>query len=254
MNTQRQQIIREMLQNQPFVSLKELEERFPDVSSMTLRRDIDQLEKLGEALKVRGGARSVKFLTAPGENRALSEMLDAELAREKIARQAVALIEPGRSIFLDGGAIMLSVAGALPNQQITAVTSGPAVAMELMKKSRPIINIVGGMLNRDTMTVSGIHAQEFLEGVNIDLALLAPDGVSLNDGLSCGDFSECALKKLVVSKAHHVVALLEASRLEKSLPYTFCTMEELDIIIADRELPNEFHQQAASAGVKIIIA
>ena len=37
---------------------------FPDVSSMTLRRDIDYFEKQSEAIKVRGGARSMKFITS----------------------------------------------------------------------------------------------------------------------------------------------------------------------------------------------
>ena len=45
MNFDRREKIRDMLRNKPFVSLHELEEMFPDVSSMTLRRDIDYFEK-----------------------------------------------------------------------------------------------------------------------------------------------------------------------------------------------------------------
>lgn len=56
MNFDRREKIRDMLRNKPFVSLHELEEMFPDVSSMTLRRDIDYFEKQSEAIKVRGGA------------------------------------------------------------------------------------------------------------------------------------------------------------------------------------------------------
>ena len=52
-----------MLSEQPFVSLKELSARFPELSSMTLRRDIEYFESQGECIKVRGGARSMKFIT-----------------------------------------------------------------------------------------------------------------------------------------------------------------------------------------------
>lgn len=52
MNFESQRKIRDMLRNKPFVSLHELEEMFPDVSSMTLRRDIDYFEKQSEAIKV----------------------------------------------------------------------------------------------------------------------------------------------------------------------------------------------------------
>ena len=63
MGNTRREIIQGMLSEQPFVSLKELSARFPELSSMTLRRDIEYFESQGECIKVRGGARSMKFIT-----------------------------------------------------------------------------------------------------------------------------------------------------------------------------------------------
>jgi len=57
-----------MFQAKPFVSLKELQDRFPEVTSMTLRRDIEFFEKQGELIKVRNGARSMKFITTSMED------------------------------------------------------------------------------------------------------------------------------------------------------------------------------------------
>ena len=68
MNSSRRAIIKELLTEKPFISLRELESRFPDVSSMTLRRDIEYFEKQGDAIKVRGGARSMKFITTSMED------------------------------------------------------------------------------------------------------------------------------------------------------------------------------------------
>ena len=68
MSSARRTEIRELLQTKPYISLHELEELFPDVSSMTLRRDIEYFEKQGEAIKVRGGARSMKFITTSMED------------------------------------------------------------------------------------------------------------------------------------------------------------------------------------------
>ena len=58
---ERREQIRALLQSKPFISIKELEELFPDVSGMTLRRDIEYFEREHEAIKVRGGARSMRF-------------------------------------------------------------------------------------------------------------------------------------------------------------------------------------------------
>ena len=59
MSSLRRNKIRELLQAKPFISLHDLEAMFPDVSSMTLRRDIEYFEKQGEAIKVRGALHEV---------------------------------------------------------------------------------------------------------------------------------------------------------------------------------------------------
>ena len=62
MSLARRNAIHQLFQSKPFITLHELEEMFPEVSSMTLRRDIEYFERQGEAIKVRGGARSMKFI------------------------------------------------------------------------------------------------------------------------------------------------------------------------------------------------
>lgn len=64
----RKEQIKDILTEKPFVSLHELEAKFPEVTSMTLRRDIAYLESRGELIKVRGGARSMKFITSSMED------------------------------------------------------------------------------------------------------------------------------------------------------------------------------------------
>ena len=86
MNSQRRAIIKELLTEKPFISLKELEESFPDVSSVTLRRDIEYFEKQGDAIKVRGGARSMKFITTSMEDSFHQRMNENMTAKERIAK------------------------------------------------------------------------------------------------------------------------------------------------------------------------
>ena len=254
MNSERRGAIKELLLAKPFVSLHELEVRFPNVSSMTLRRDIEYFESTGDAIKVRGGARSMKFITTSMEENFDSRITEYIQAKEKVAMRAIELIETGRSIFLDSGTTMLKLASLLPDERLTITTTGPNIAMELVKKQQPIINIVGGMLNRDNISVSGNQAIGFLNNINIDIAFIVPSGISAQDGLTSGNYIECELKKLVVSKARRVVALMDASKLDKSLPYTFCDISDIDAIISERELPDDIKARAEENGVEIIIA
>ena len=254
MSNTRRDIIREMLSEQPYVSLKELSERFPKLSSMTLRRDIEYFESQGECIKVRGGARSMKFITTSLEESFNLRLHANSAAKEAIAQHAAAMIEPGRSIFLDSGTTILKLVGAIADARLTITTSGPNVALELLKKNMPIVNIVGGMINRDNISVSGTQAMQYMEDINIDIAFLVPSGFTAEAGFTCGNYSECEFKQLIVKKARRVVLLMDSSKIDKSLPYTFAEIGEVDAIVTNRELPPEVAAAAQKSGTEIIIA
>lgn len=254
MGSFRRNAIGELFQTRPFISLHELEEMFPNVSSMTLRRDIDYYEKKGEVIKVRGGARSMKFIvTTDDDSYNLRLHLNSD-AKHKVAIEALKFIETGRSIFLDSGTTVLRLVEHMPNERITVTTTGLNVAMELMKKDMPIVSIVGGMVNRDNITVTGNQALQFLEGINIDVAFVVPSGISAKEGLTCGNYSDCDLKRKVVEKARKVVLLMDASKNNKCLPYTFAEIEDVDYIISDEALPMDIAKRAKEAGVEVIVA
>ena len=254
MNSERRKIIKDLLYSKPFVSLKELMELFPDVSGMTIRRDIDYFEMQGEAIKVRGGARSMKFITTSMEEEFPSRMQKNIPAKEALAKKAVDMLETGRSIFLDSGSTMMIMASLLPEERLIITTTGPNIAMELLHKKQTIVNLVGGMLNRDNISVSGTQAVRFLEDINIDVAFIVPSGASAQTGLTCGNYSECELKKFIVEKARKIIVLLDMTKLDKSLPYTFCNFEKISTIITNGPLPEDIAELAKKQNVEIVNA
>ncbi len=253
MNATRRAVIKDLLHEKPFISLKELEEIFPDVSSMTLRRDIEYFEQQGVAIKVRGGARSMKFITTSMEDSFHQRLGENMSAKERIARRAIDLIETGRSLFLDSGTTVLALAALLPDERHTIVTTGPNIALELIKKNQAIVNLVGGMVNRENISISGNQALRFLDDINIDIAFIVPSGLSLKDGFTSGNYPECELKKMVVEKARKVVVLMDTSKLDRSLPFTFCQLEKVHTIVVDKPLPEDITEAAVAAGVEIIV-
>ncbi len=243
-----------MLSEKPFISLRELEERFPDVSSMTLRRDIEYFEKQGEAIKVRGGARSMKFITTSMEDSFHQRLGENNAAKEWIARRACEFIHTGHSVFLDSGTTVLKLAAVLPDERLSIITTGPNIALELIKKNKPIVNLVGGMINHGNVSISGNQALKFLDDINIDVAFICPSGFSLKDGFTCGNFPECELKRLVIGKARRVIVLLDSSKIGRALPYTVCHMDKIHMIITDQRPPEDIIEAANEAGVELLTA
>ena len=68
------------------------------------------------------------------------------------------------------------------------------------------------MLNRDSISVSGNVAVKYLSDINIDVAFIVPSGVSSDNGFTCGNYSECEFKRLVIEKARRTVILTDNSK------------------------------------------
>ena len=252
MHINRRDTINAYIQDKGEARLKELEEMFPEVSSMTLRRDLIYLENKGEILRIRGGARKMSNLSSSIED-VYSQRATVNMeAKIKIAKKAVNYIETGRSVFLDSGTTMMCLAKILPNEELSILTSGPNIGMEISKNSKPSITLIGGQLNRHNLCTSGIYALDFIKNINIDIAFIASSSFSMDGGFTCGNFNECELKKAVIKKARHKILLMDTSKLDKSLPYTFARLEDIDILICEKELPDLVKKAAQNASVTLI--
>ncbi len=254
MYQKRREILRTHLHSKPFTTYSELEVLFPDVSGMTIRRDIDYFESIGEVIKVRSGARSMKYITtsfeAPFSHRASQNIR----SKRRIAKFAAGIIEAGRSVFIDSGTTALELASFLPDERHNITTTSPSVALSLMDHRKSMVYLVGGLLHPESLSVSGLPAISYINEINIDLAILTPSGFSLKDGFTCGNYGECELKRLVVSKARSVIILADINKLDRSLPYTFCSLDQVHDLVLDAPLPEDFTREAEQKKVKIHIA
>lgn len=242
----------ELLNSKGEVSLKELEVLFPACSSMTLRRDLKYFEDNGLVKRTRGGAVALSMLSITAEDIYSRRALENTPAKSLIARKAAAYIEGGRSFYLDSGTTVMLFAKEIPDDYISILTSGPNIALELIKKSKPNVMLIGGLLNRNTISVSGANANSFLSGVNIDTAFMAASGFSLQNGFTSGTYSECELKQEVLRRASSVIMLMDSTKVDKSLPYTFGALADIDMLVTDDCLPKEIQDAAEKSGVVIV--
>lgn len=252
MNIKRREAIKEILNSKGEVLLKDLEVLFSDCSSMTLRRDLIYLEKNGFVKRTRGGAVALSRLSMAAEDVYSRRVLENTKSKLVIARKAAAFIESGRSIYLDSGTTIMLFAKEIANDYISILTSGPNIALEIIKKTKPNVTLIGGQLNRNTISVSGENASSFLSGINIDIAFMASSGFSLKNGFTSGTFSECELKKEVLKRAAKTIMLMDSTKVNKSLPYTFGNLDDIDILVSDESLPDEIKKAAKKSGVLVV--
>ena len=252
MSFDRREKILTILREQDTVKLKDLEEQFPQVSSMTLRRDLEYFEKLGEAVRIRGGARYIKTLDAGKEDVYALRAVKNPDAKTKIGKLAARYVETGRSIFLDSGTTGMMLARNIPDLDLSILTSGPNVALEVSKRYKPNVTLIGGLINRSTLSVSGPQSIDFINYLNFDIAFMVASAFSKVNGCSCGNYSECELKRSIVRKAKKTIMLVDASKFGKSMPFTFATLDQIDLLITDQAPSEAVLELAEKSGTQIL--
>ena len=150
--------INDYIQEKGEVKLTELEMFIPDVSTMTLRRDLELLEHRGDIIRIRGGARSISSISKRLIAEQMYSLRKNENTEEKkvIASKAVQFLSEGRSIYIDAGTTSMSFATTLPDMHLSVLTSAPNIALELMHDKNITTTIVGGQISNENIAISKI--------------------------------------------------------------------------------------------------
>ena len=249
MNTLRQARIKEYIEHKSVATIKELHALFPDVSLMTIHRDLDVLERSGAVIKVRGGAKAVRHAADLGFDIRLEENIDGKLS---IAQKALQLIQPYSSIFLDAGTTSLILAQNWPDMSLNIVTTGPNIAIDLCHLSNPTVTMCCGTLNRKNQALSGINTLQMLEKINIDTAFIGVSGCSAESGFTCGTEADMLVKQLVIQKARTSVILCDHTKFSRLMPYTFASFKDVKYMVCDGPVPENIAQMAAKNGLTIL--
>ena len=218
MNRIRQEKIKEYIENNSVATIKEIMELVPDVSFMTIHRDLDALERQGIIVKYRGGVRSVHH---PGDVEFNVRMRENNDGKVIMAKKALSLIQPHSSVFLDASTSNLFLARNLPDMSLNIITTGPAIAIELCRLHNPVVTLCSGTLNRKNLAISGQNTLEMLEKINIDTAFIGVSGCSDEAGFTCGSEADMLIKRMVIKKARASVLTCGSEKFKRLMPYTY---------------------------------
>lgn len=252
MNSRQLQICR-MLENAGEVHLQDLRRVFDEVSEMTLRRDLSFLENEGYAIRTHGGAVSTKKVMVPDgeENEYSKRAREQVVAKTNIAAKAISFVERGRSIYLDAGSTVMSLAKLIEGDGCTFITSAVNTSLKLSSTAHSVIQL-GGAVNKNTLSCSGPDALNMIENLNIDIAIMSASGFSTERGFTVSNRYESLLKRKILSKARETVMLMDKSKLNKDLTFTFANLEDIDYWVSDEEPGETIIEECKKHKVKLI--
>jgi len=228
------------------------------VSPVTIRRDLDQLERDGLLQRTHGGAVSLEplFYEPFRNDRSFQTQLE-KMADEKhrIGRAAAALIEHSETIALTPGTTTMSVVRGLPlNQNVTVVTNTVNIAMELSRRKDLDIFVTGGHLRGDWFSLVGPTAVQSLQPMLIHTLFIGADGIDAAWGATCLNADEADLNSAMVRSARRRIAVVDHSKFGIVAGWRICQTSDLHILVTDTGAPDEAIEPFRKAGVQVIRA
>jgi DeoR family transcriptional regulator of aga operon len=247
--------ILELLAQEGRLSVEEAAQAL-DVSTATIRRDLDQLAQQQMLMRTRGGAvaQSVSY----------DLPLRYKTARrggekQRVAAAATELVQPGAVIGLNGGTTTSELARALATRStlepgFTIVTNALNIAAELTVRRHVKIVVTGGVARQQSYELIGPLASGVLEQVTLDVAFIGVDGLDVELGASADHEGEASVNHLLITRAARVVVVADSSKIGKKAFSRICPIEQIDTLVTDAQLPDLATARLTDAGVTVIRA
>ena len=231
------------------------------VSAATIRRDLDQLAQQQLVTRTRGGAMAghvsydlpLRYKTA----RHAQE-------KQRIGRAAAGLVVPGSSVALNGGTTTSEVARALatrPDLQdgtgspaITVVTNAMNIANELAVRQHIKIVVTGGVTRGQSYELIGPLASLVLAELTLDWAILGVDALDPRAGATAHHEGEASINHLMATRAEQVMIVADSSKLGQRAFARVCAVDEIDVIVTDRDASPGSLAAFTERGIRVVTA
>lgn len=247
---ERQDQIHELVNSRGSIRVTELSEHF-NVTEETIRRDLDALEERGLLRRSHGGAVKV---TQREESPYTEREIVHGAQKLEIAREALKWVVPGDQIALDASSTTTLFAAALPNIPIKVVTNSIKVAVELHRKDRISVMVVGGNLSARSLSMLGPSAEQAIDRYHVNRVFLSCKGVHLGKGISESNEMQALVKQKLIEIADDVVLLADHSKFGVQDFTTICSLSRVNRLITDSGLDDETLTTWRSYGVDVVRA
>lgn len=230
---ERQNKILDLLDQNGFLNVSNISEEL-NVSEMTIRRDLNQLEKENLLIKVHGGAKKRNF-----RELSTDEKINNYVSEKREIGQIMNSIIPNDSvIYLGAGTTIFYALSELNKENLFIITNSLITFDYLTKNTNYKIILTGGEFNHTTEEFIGNIAEKAFLDLNIDIAFAATNGI-LDNNITTSSSLQGGVQNAAFKKAKIKCIVADHSKLDKSDIYTFCKLSDMDYLITDKNISDK---------------
>ncbi len=249
---ERRSIIIKELDLKGRVNVSDLSKMF-EVSEVTIRNDLANLEKKNILLRARGGALK---LDSVGIDYHISEKDKINIrAKQLIGSKAADFVNEGDIIMIDSGTTAMELVRNLKEKvELTVITNALNIVNQLYKNDNAQVIIPGGSLRKKSFSLVGTSAEKSLRNYFCDKLFLGVDGLDVDYGLSTPNVEEAHFNSTMIEMSNQIIVLADSSKIGKRSLAFICPISNIDIIVTDNGISNEQKSGLENVGVKVVIA
>jgi DeoR family fructose operon transcriptional repressor len=237
-----------ILPNSPHERLAQIEQRLRDegavridrlavefsVSEMTIRRDLDELEALGVARRVRGGA------VAVGPEPFAERHRHNARAKARIAGKLLQILPDRGTVAFDASTTLYRLAAALNGaRDLVVVTNGPDTFQKLTGTSGVLATLTGGTIEPRTGSLVGPLAVRSAEDFMFDAFVCSSAALDPDLGSSEASLEEAEVKRALSRASRRIVLAVDHSKLGTRAQARMFALDEIDVLVTDLDPVDE---------------
>lgn len=233
---ERQRLLLELAREHGRVRVVEAAETL-GVTPETIRKDLNGLQEGGLIRRVHGGGVLVETLAYEPRLSARTEQMDQ---KRRIAHAALSEVPPGGAIFIESGSTTQLLAEMLPgDRSLVVVTNSLPTGMQLSTRPNLTLVILGGRVRGVTLgTIDGLAIRNLAE-MNIDVAFLGTNALSIDKGLTTPDVGEAEMKRAALHCANRRVLLADSTKIGRVSFFRYGGLDDVDMLITDSDADAE---------------
>ena len=218
------------------------------VSTVTIRKDLDDLEARGLIRRERG----VAMLVSPDDPAGRLAYHYAEKVR--IAAAAAATVNDGETVMIEAGSCCAILAEQISIQRtgITIVTNSAFIAQRL--GAHPMVSTVllGGEQQHDSRVLVGPMVELCARQFIVDRLFIGTDGFTPSLGFTARDYMRATAVRALASRAERVVVLTESEKLGGHGPVPLLGADDVAALWTDSAAPDAQVDALTGAGVEVV--
>jgi DeoR family fructose operon transcriptional repressor len=227
---ERHNSIRKIVREKQRLSFAELQNLYR-VSPATLRRDLSELEKSGDLIRVHGGVLDPLYARAEISFDERQQRLNAE--KKSIATKANELIPAGSSVFVDAGSTCLEAGKLLMRRADIRVITHSVALVAACSHAEASIICIGGELRKVSGALVGGPAINAFANLQFDFAIIGATGLN-SEGCWTTEFTETEIKKSIIARAKRRIILADQSKWQTPGTVLFSRWDDIDDWVVDK--------------------